>query len=460
MEKTGAKNHDMEFSIDNKIIGLPVRQNQQEFVVGVFKIGQILTFTKYTSRLIRDYDENGFPIYNDEIQRQVENSRVEKIADFLINDPEATFPTNLVLHIPQEVIVQQQKHNNFIEIFIDEKVYSEVKKEILHTSSGDIYISIIDGQHRIRGIEIAIERLNRDIKTMRSTLSGASKNHELSRRLDYLYKRLKDLLNIELVVSFFIAKQLEYQAMIFSTINRTQKRVSESLVYSLFGLSTEDSPQKTALQVVLALNAHSNSPFYNRIKLYGGDYERNQTPPLSQATMVKSIINLISENARQAENDRFRSRKELLRRSAGSNKELPFRKYYATNKDNAISNILFYYFSAVKSSFEVEGESMWDFNPEIMKPSNILHTTVGYQALLEILIDILPKIDEDKRFQTSTYKPYTDKFSELRISDATRYPFTSKSKNIFYLDMSLLLEPAKAPNDPRVLKLHELLKKD
>lgn len=451
----------MNFTIDNKIIGIPVNQNQQEFVVGVFKIGQILTFTKYTTRVIRDFDEEGLPIYNDEIQREVENSRVEKIADFLINDPEATFPTNLVLHIPQEVILKQHKHANILEIFIDEKVFKEVKKESERESSGNIYISIIDGQHRVRGIEIAIKRLKSDIDVLQKTLLGSPKNEEFQKKLDYYHKRLKDLLNIELVVSFFIAKQIEYQAMIFSTINRTQKRVSESLVYSLFGLTTDDSPQKTALQAVLALNAHSNSPFYNRIKLYGGDYETNQTPPLSQATMVKSIINLISENARQAENDRFKKRKELEKRTPGSNKNLPFRKYYVANNDSAISDIFFHFFGAVRDSFIYDSEnSYWDFNPATMKPTNILQTTVGFQALLEILLDILPEISESDRFKKKTYKTYTDKFSNLKVADVTRYPFTSKSKSILYFDMSLILKPATKPDDPRVLKLQELLKKE
>lgn len=451
----------MEFSSDNKIIGIPVTQNQQEFVVGVFKIGQILAFTKYTTRVIRDFDDDGIPIYNEDIQRAVENQRVEKIADFLINDPEATFPTNLVLHIPEEVILKQHKHQNILEIYIDEKVFFEVKKEGIRSSSGDIYINIIDGQHRIRGIEIAIQRLNSDIDSLQKTLKSSPDNLDLRKKLDYFQKRLKDLLYIELVVSFFIAKPIEYQAMIFSTINRTQKRVSESLVYSLFGLTTEDSPQKTSLQIVLSLNAHPNSPFHNRIKLYGGDYDRNQTPPLSQAGMVKSILNLISENPRQAENDRFRKRKDLDKRSPGSSKDLPFRKYYCSNNDSKISDILFHFFNSVRDTFIYDNDkSYWDFDPETMKITNILQTTVGYNALLEILLDILPNIPEEERYSKETYKKYTDKFSKLKIADVTRYPFTSKSKTIFYLDMSLVLTPASTPNDLRVLKLKELLKKE
>jgi DGQHR domain-containing protein len=450
----------MEFSTDDKIIGIPVLQNQQEFVVGVFKIGQILTFTKYTKRVIRDFDEDGIPIYNDQIQRIVENSRVEKIADFLINDPEATFPTNLVLHIPEEVILKQHKHSNILEIFIDEKVFFEVKKEKVKDSSGDIYINIIDGQHRVRGIEIAIDRLIENISSLQKTLQGSPENTELQKKLEYYQRRLNSLMNIELVVSFFIAKPIEYQAMIFSTINRTQKRVSESLVYSLFGLTIEDSPQKTALQITLSLNAHPNSPFYNRIKLYGGDYERNQMPPLSQAGMVKSILNLISESPRESENDRFLKRKELEKRSPGSVKDLPFRKYYASNKDSSISDILFHFYNSVRESFKYDNDnSYWDFDPDSMKISNILHTTVGYHALLEILLDILPKIPEEKRYSIEAYKTYTDKFSKLPISDVTRYPFTSKSKSIFYLDMSLILTPSTDSSDSRLLKLKDLLRK-
>lgn len=450
----------MNFTFNNRIFGIPVNQNQQEFIVGVFKIGQILTFTRYTKRVIRDFDEKGEPIYNREIQREVENSRVEKIADFLIKDPEATFPTNLVLHIPEEVILKQRRYDGFIEIFINEKVYEEVKKEASNESAGNVYISIIDGQHRVRGIEIAIKRLQSDIKIHQQTINTGKANDELQKRLEYYSKRLNDLLNIELVVSFFISKQLEYQAMIFSTINRTQKRVSESLVYSLFGLTLEDSPQKSALQITLELNAREISPFYNRIKLYGGDYDTNQTPPLSQATMVKSIVALISENLREAENDRFRKRKELFARSISSTKDLPFRKYYAANKDSSISDILFYFFSSVRKSFKVGSISLWDFNPDTMRPTNVLQTTLGYLALLEILVDILEHLPEAKRYSTIDYQPFTDVIATIDINNHDRYPFTSKSRKILYYDISLLIWPPTSPNDQRLTKLNEALRND
>src|SRR5437016_3361761 len=119
----------MEFTINNKIIGIPVIQNQQEFLIGVFQIGQIFTFTRYTKRFIIDYDDDNLPIYNPEIQRSVENGRVERIADFLIKDPEATFPTNIVLHIPQVIISEQHRAASFIELHLKNEVFTEVKKE-------------------------------------------------------------------------------------------------------------------------------------------------------------------------------------------------------------------------------------------------------------------------------------------------------------------------------------------
>lgn len=451
----------MNKNIEYKIRCLPVYQNQQDFLIGVFSINTILQFTKYTKRLIVGYDDENQPIYNDEIQREVENSRVQKIADFLIEDPNATFPTNLVLHIPSIIIESQKRENNFVEIEFSKKVNDELEKSKMNDESGHVYITIIDGQHRIKGIEIALKRIDHDILLISQTVRGGTHSLNLEKKLSSLIQRKHDLLNIQLVVSFFIDKTLEYQAMVFSTINRTQKRVSDSLVSSLFGLNSDDSPQKTALEIVLALNGHENSPFFNRINLYGSDYSNNQSPPLSQAAMVKSIINLISENLRESERDRFKERKELLKRSIGSMKDLPFRNYYASGKDKCISDIMYFFFNAVKESFIdlTINKSYWDFNPESMKPSNILQTTAGYMALLNLLVDLLKHISEESRYTLNANKNHLVKAKGLNFADVTRYPFTSKSQTIFYLDLILTIFPNPDLNDPRKQKLNELLNK-
>lgn len=401
--------------INNIISGQIVQQNSQQFVLSVFSIADILKITKYTKRLIVGFDEDNIPIYNNNIQRNVENSRIEKIADFLISDPQAIFPTNIVLGIPSSMIESQTIENEQIQLTIDSKVFDELLKP-----DGDVYVTIIDGQHRIRGIEIAIDRLNSQLKTM-------SNNPEKAQLED----KLNQLNNIQLIVSFFIDPSLEFQAMIFSTINRTQKRVSQNLVYSLFGLDENDTPQKIALEIVLALNGHEKSPFYKRINLYGLSYSRNEVPPLSQATMVKSIVDFICENSREAEKDRFKKRKELMKQN--SSKSLPFRIFYANNNDKTISDIMFYFFSSVKKVFKnADDISYWD----ISCTHNILQTTVGYSALMKILQEIIKQNNNDNNLTSINY--YSDilsRASHLEFGNTEKYPFSNKAKNLLFEDM-------------------------
>jgi DGQHR domain-containing protein len=420
---------------DNIIKASKVKQGNLEFLVSVFSIKHILRFTKYTKRLIVSYDEENMPIYNDEIQRTVESSRVEKIADFLINDPDATFPTNIVISIPQAVIENFEDKGNQVELLLSNSVFSEIQKQ-----EGHVHLTIIDGQHRIRGIERAIERLNADIKNLSKVLT-TSTNSDLEKKRDTSYKLLNNLLRIELIVSFFIDPTLEFQAMI---------------VYSLFGLTSNDSPQKSALQIVLSLNGYEKSPFFNRIKLYGGKYARNQSPPLTQATMVKTIIDKICVNLRDSENDRFRNRKELLKNGSP---DLCFRYYYAKNQDDFISDILFAYFTAVRNVFTDENnKSFWDFE-ENTKSTNVLQATVGYRALLEILTQILiQEPSDEKRDKVETYESYLVKAKGLVFADQQRYPFTSISKTILYLDMHLKIWPPTNTSDERLIRLDQALK--
>ena len=399
------------------IKGFPISQNGQDFILGKSTIADILKITRYTERVIIDFDEDGRPIYNEQVQRKVESQRVNKIADFLINDPEATFPTNIVLNIPISVISEQSYNQDAgtIEIKLDEIVSEQIKIAKKDEKNADVYVSIIDGQHRIRGIEVAIERLSDEI----------NKTGDITKK-----KRLDDLMNIELAVSYFIDKSLEYQAMIFSTINRTQKRVSQDLVYSLFGLSANDTPYKTALEVVLALNGHPKSPFYRRIKLYGGNYKKKNvngdisSPPLSQSTMIKNIVSFICENKREAENDKYRNRKELLRKT--TTKSLPFREFYAQDKDYLISDCLFYFYGSVQ---RILGD-YWNYSTNT-SPQNILQSTVGFEALLRILSDILND-SNILEFSATTFDPYISKLVGVKFENQEQFPITTKGRHIVY----------------------------
>lgn len=421
------------------IQGILITQNDQEFIIGKATIKQILTYTKYTERLIVGYDEKDYPIYNDHIQRKVESTRVNKIADFLINDPFAIFPTNIVLGIPYQAIEAQTLHDDIAKICIKDDVIDEVTRANSGDKNANIYITIVDGQHRIRGIEIAIQRLTNDI--------ASSTEDSITEKLK---RQLRKILNMEVAISCFIDKSLEYHAMIFSTINRTQKRVSQDLVYSLFGLSSEDTPYKTALEVTLALNAHPKSPFYHRIKLYGGDYNRLMSPPLSQATMIKSIVALISESLRDSENDKYRKRRDLKKQN--NHKFLPFRQFYASDKDNLISDCLFFFFDAINNTLS----QYWKYNGT-GKPQNILQSTVGYEALLSLLVEIL-KRESLLSFDGNTFNRYINKLVDIKFDDTTIFPMTTKGKKIAYLTMSLAVFPPTETSDSRRTDLLKAMK--
>jgi DGQHR domain-containing protein len=441
-----------------------VNQNNQEYLLGIFKISDILNFTRYTEYLITDFDENNnnIPITNRKVQRKLNSSKVRSIAKFLIGDDQAIFPTNIVVSIPKHVIKSySEKSRDDIQIVIDSLVRDEIYK-IDSGEKGDVYLSIIDGQHRVRGIELAIEELKK-IANQQKVLFP-----ELNLSIDEAKNKLEALENFEMAVTFFIDPVLEYQAMIFSTINRTQTKVSQDLVYSLFGLTDEDSPQKTALSIINVLNGNESSPFYKRIRMAGAssdaakNFYKEGYPVLSQATMVKSILYMISKNSNQSDVERTKKRKYFAKYPDLS---LVFRQYYADNSDNRMIKIIYTFFSAVRKVFVDEnGDSFWAFKDgSSLKPSNIIQTTIGFQALLDILKRILAEIEnEEDKFAVSFYEHYLNQAKELDFKNQKIFPFSTKGRNILYLSLSLRMWNSTDPNsiDDRQLRLNELLNED
>jgi DGQHR domain-containing protein len=410
-----------------------VTQNSQEYLLGIFKISEVLRFARYTEYTILGFDDDNLPITNKQVQRKLNSAKVESIAKFLINDSQAIFPTNIVLAIPNGIIdsYEENEENNII-LTLDSKVEDEIEKRD-KGEDGNIFISIIDGQHRIRGIEVAIEKLEKAIEKKESL-------YDISN--DLLADKLAKLKEIEISVAFFIDPVLEYQAMIFSTINRTQTKVSQDLVYSLFGLTENDSPQKTALNIVNALNGTPKSPFYKRIRLAGSttskaakEFYKDGYPILSQATMVKSILYMITTK-NDAEVERNKSRKYLQK---NPNPELVFRNYYADNQDSDIIKIIYQYFTAIQETFtDKNGNSFWDNKEQHNKPTNVLQTTIGYEALLNILKQILLITQDKYLFNKQLYKNYLGKANSINITDE-KYTFTTKTKKMLTDDLSNLI---------------------
>jgi DGQHR domain-containing protein len=331
-------------------------QTSFEFLIGTIKAKELIPLSTVTHRAIIGFDDDGMPLYNKQIQRKPSSSRVKSIKDYLINDKFATFPNNLLISVPSVVldreITYDQNCGNY-ELVIDERKINVTDKD------APLYLQIFDGQHRFAGIIEAIKQCR-------------EKGEE---------DKAEQLENFDFVVSFFIDAEIDLQAMLFSVINRTPVKVTQDLVFDLFGLSDTDSPQKTALQVSLELNGSKDSPFYKRIRLIA-KREKGINSPLSQGMFVKSITTLISPNIATAEVERFLPRSKFKNNYPGT----IFRSAYSEDKDYIIYKTISNYFSSVKEMFvDRNGQSYWDLDAT---PDNAFHRTIGFLALMKVLVPV------------------------------------------------------------------------
>ena len=204
--------------------------------------------------------------YNSEgIQRQINKTRVNEIAKYCVNE-DAMFPTPIILSGKSEYFKFYDNDGNIIisENFIDlSGGFIEIDNEKIIKDKK--FLSIVDGQHRLAGIDASGE--------------------------DYRF---------DLVVMFVFDTESYQDAEIFTVINRNQKQVSKSLVYDLYGLTDEITIEKFSHEIVKEMNNRDDSLMKNRIKMLGyktDDFKDNSKEQIvSQATIVDQIIPMISKN--------------------------------------------------------------------------------------------------------------------------------------------------------------------
>ncbi len=391
-----------------------VVQNNVEFLLGKLTSTQLSRIVTVTQRIILSFDETGMPIYNKQLQRKPNITRVNAIKDYLLIDETATFPNSILVAVPSMIIASEIVDNDGVfDLLID------VNRVDLNSKESPIYVQIIDGQHRFRGMQVAIE-----------SLKESGDNDDLLGRLE----------SFEFVVSFFIEPEIDFQAMLFSTINRTPVKVSQDIVYDLFGVLENDSPQKTALAICLELNGHkkenSPSPFYKRIKLLGKK-EKGENSYISQSMFIKTILLLICPNLRIAEIERFKDRSYF--KTGGTHKTI-FRQFYANGKDNYIFKTVDNFFTAVREVFvDSAGKSYWDIGQTVDNP---LQKTIGFLAMIDILIELFHIGMAEKRLNTEFFKLWLSKAKEIRLLGETgesNYPYTSSGKTKLSSDLIELI---------------------
>lgn len=288
-----------------------------------------------------------FPaVYGDDtlngIQRNLNKKRVEAISEYCKTMP--VFPSSIILSA---------------NIYPSGEVVAE--SDMWYVSGNDIIIpkqipiaSIIDGQHRLEGIKLALA-------------DGAK--------------------DFDILCTIYMGLPAPQQAEIFATINFNQQKVDKSLAYQLFGYdlnvnnAKEWSPDTLAIYLTRLLDKETRSPFCGRIS-FGMSKESNLNEEwsVSTAVMVDSISKLISKNATM---DRYKmhrvgffsNKERKVLQDANDNS--PLRPLYISYKDKDIYEIILNYFKSV--------------NNHIWLPLGIsvMNKTIAIQALFDVLLEIL-----------------------------------------------------------------------
>ncbi|MGY6546275.1 DGQHR domain-containing protein [Arthrospiribacter ruber] len=256
------------------------------------------------------------------IQRELNPNREKEIGKY-VNLIDATFPNSIILAISSD----------YAEYNPDTKMMKILYK--------DDIAKVLDGQHRIAGL----------------------RHYE------------KEARTFQCIVTIYIDMELEDQAIVFATINKEQKNVSNSLVADLYSFAESRSPQKSAHNIVRALNAKEGSPFYKRIKILG-NARNKELETITQDTFVKNIINYISKDP-QSDRDFYKRHKSKKLEYVRGNE---LNRYFLRNifiddtEDYIIAQIIWNFFHAVQNKWP----NAWN---EIT-PNIILNRSTGFIALM------------------------------------------------------------------------------
>lgn len=332
-----------------KIPSLKLSQPLGEFFVSVMKASDLNEIAWADVRRM-NHEKGEIDNYLG-IQRTINPERIKEIKEYVKHSSEATFPTSIIVAVPQECAYWDESSNCLV---VQE--YTDGKDADRSVTKENI-AKILDGQHRLRGLKEAQEEFH--------GLSDDENN------LDNFY----------LNVSFFVGADIAQQANIFATVNLAQTKVNRSLVYDLAEYSKSRSPQKTSHYIAVALDKQEASPFFKSIKRLGtatpGRREEGHKETITQATFVDGILPHISGTTAKAIKDReFLMRhpgKKLAYPNEKEQRDMVFRTLFAEERDSDIAKIYWAYFKAVSERWSTAWGAPSD-------KGNIIKKTNGYRA--------------------------------------------------------------------------------
>lgn len=334
--------------------GIIVHQPLGDFFIGKIP-GAILA--EMSQSEVRDMKNNDIN-QRIGIQRELDSKRVKEIIEY-VRTSDACFPNSVILSVREKNILDVAN--------IVDDIYKITVRQAEDT------FQIIDGQHRIAGLE---------------NYSGQG--------------------NFEMNVSLFLDMDPEQQAILFATINSKQKGVNKSLMMDLHTMQSTRNPIKSAHYISRILNDFSGgalegriTPFYTSPKQGGYKY--------TQANFIARTIKYISGNDIQLIKDRdaLKQGRPLVYADENASKKLIFRNWFIDEQDEMIAVLINNYFGAVRKCWT----SAWE------KPGYVLARTIGFNALMAVLPLVLSKIGKYRdKVEVDEFKEVLEK-TGLTIDD-------------------------------------------
>ncbi len=181
--------------------------------------------------------------------------------------PLGTFPSSIILALNSFDGISIEEYNAYLGV--EEKpetVYlkREEQKIVIPKSNQAL---IVDGQHRIAGLELLLEEAERKEITFKKANRKDYYAKQGEVPFEYIQAEIK---KFNFIISFLIDFDLYEQSEIFATVNFNQQRVNKSFYYDIFGTAnTGKTIEKLLHDVASHLNYKEDSPLFHKIKMLG-----------------------------------------------------------------------------------------------------------------------------------------------------------------------------------------------
>lgn len=292
---------------------MKVKQKHREFILTTMS-AKTLSEISYTA--VRGVDDEVGAV-----QRILIERRIKGIKEFILSGGD----------FPAAIVLNWTNHEDIV--IKDNSIEFEVKNRVAQ---------IIDGQHRIAGMKAAIK----DDPTL-------------------------ETLNVPVVI--YLNLSTKECADIFLAINTEQKPAPRSLVYDLYGISSDttiDPASSRARDIAEYLNKEELSPYFGKIKFPG---EKRRKGGIALSTAVSAIKPLVAEKA-------------IFEQVGITELSLQFKCFYN-------------YFSAIANNYAED----WDTN------FNAFQYAAGFSAACEFYVNkIIPYCNQKKSFTQGTIEEVLD----------------------------------------------------